>query len=91
VIPRGTSSASSGTGPATRLDRARWAEKVADLRGLLGVPLVDHDVDALQLRGRSIAAEFRLRLEHARAGHLGVFDATGFDHPRPGAGQRTVR
>jgi hypothetical protein len=52
---------------------------------------VDHDVDALQLRERSIAAEFRLRLERAHAGHLRVFDATAFDHPRPGAGQRTVR
>jgi hypothetical protein len=73
------------------VDRTRWAATVADLRGLLEVPLVDHDIDALQLRGHSIAAEFRLRFERARAGHFRLFDTAGFGHLVRRGGQHAVR
>jgi len=74
------------------VDRPRWAETVADPRGLLEVPLAGHDLDALQLRGHAIAAEFRLRFERARGGHVRLFDTAGFEeHPVRRGGQGTVR
>ena len=73
------------------VDRTRWAGTVADPRGLVEVPLVDHDIDALQLRGHSIAAEFRLRFERARAGHFRLFDTAGFDHLVRRGGRHAVR
>jgi hypothetical protein len=66
------------------VDRTRWAETAAGRDGLVRIPLLDQDIDALQLRGRPIAVEFRLRFERARAGHFRIFETSGFDHlPRP--------
>ncbi len=73
------------------IERARWAEAAPDRQGLVSVPLLGQEVDALQLRGHAIAPDFRLRFERARAGHVRIFDTGGFDHLAARQGASALR
>ena len=69
------------------IDREMWAGTLAAASGLTSVPLLDRNIDALGMRGHSIAIEFRLRFERARATHVRIFGAGGFEHLIPRAGR----